>query len=90
MKTTQVSRLRENWIVCFQPIKFEKIMDQPIKAKQVSASAPSRCGVRFQKMPKFSQKLPNISRNFRDTNQNNQSIRFPVLQEEVIKRKSTH
>ena len=38
--TTQVSRLRKNRIVCFQPIKFEKIMDQPIRAKQMSVLAP--------------------------------------------------
>ena len=31
METSQVSRLRKNWIVCFQPIKFEKISDQPIR-----------------------------------------------------------
>ena len=24
MENTQVSRLRKNWIVCFQPMKFEK------------------------------------------------------------------
>ena len=39
MDTTQVSRLRRNWIVCFQPIKFEKISGQPIREKQASASA---------------------------------------------------
>ena len=38
-ETMQVYRLRENWIVCFQPIKFKKINDQPIRAKQASASA---------------------------------------------------
>ena len=39
METTQASRLRKNWIVCFQPIKFEKIMDQSIRDKQAAASA---------------------------------------------------
>ena len=34
MATTQVPRLRKYWIVCLQPIKFEKNMDQPIRAKQ--------------------------------------------------------
>ena len=36
METWQVSRLRKNWKVCFQPIKLKKIMDQPIRAKQTS------------------------------------------------------
>ena len=39
MEATKVSRLRKNWIICFQPIKFEKISDQPIIAKQASAYA---------------------------------------------------
>ena len=38
MEALQVSRLRKNWIhvVCFQQVQFEKISDQPIRAKQVS------------------------------------------------------
>ena len=39
METTQVSRLRKNWIVCFQPIKFEKLINQPIRAMQAFACA---------------------------------------------------
>ena len=39
MESMQVSRLRKNWIVCIQPIKFEKISDQPIRAKQASVYA---------------------------------------------------
>ena len=39
VESMQVSRLRKNWIVCIQPIKFEKISDQPIRAKQASAYA---------------------------------------------------
>ena len=73
-----MSRLKKNWLVCFQPIKFEKIVDQPIR------------GVHFQKTPEFSQKLPNLSRNFSDTNQNNQSGRFPFLQEEELERQKSH
>ena len=41
------------------------------------------CGVHFQKMPEFSPELLNLSRNFSNTNQNNQSGRFPVFQEEL-------
>ena len=65
-------------------------MNQPNRAKQPYASAPwrdmttvaSRSAVHFQKRPEFSQKLLNFSLNFSDTNQNNQSGRFLVLQEE--------
>ena len=50
----------------------------------------SRSGVHFQKMPEFSQKLANLSRKFSDVNQNNQSGRFPVLQEEKLERQKNH
>ena len=93
METTQVSRLRKNWIVCFQPINFEKISDQPIRAKHASAYAgwrdndttvASRCGVHFQKsfLKNFQIFLGILS----DANQNNQSGRFPVLQQEEFER----
>ena len=36
----------------------------------------------FPKKPEFSQILPNVSLNFIDNNLNNQSGRYPVLQEE--------
>ena len=36
----------------------------------------------------FSQKFTNLSQNFRDNNQNNQSEMFPVLQEELEWQKS--
>ena len=83
METTQVSRLRKNWKVCFEPIKFEKNMDQPTRAKQASASALWR-QLRHQE---FFQKLTNLSQNFSDNNHNNQIGRFLVLQEEEIERK---
>ena len=43
----------------------------------------------FQKTPEFSQKLPNCTLNFSDTNQNNQSRRLPVLQEEELERQKS-
>ena len=85
METTQVSRLKGNWIVCFQPIR----------AKQASMSAPCRDMTRqshrvvestFRKCQEFSQKFPNPSRNFSETNQNYQSGKFPVLQEKELER----
>ena len=49
----------------------------------------SRCVVHFQKTPEFSQKLPNLLRNFSDTSLNNQSGRFPVFPEE-LERQENH
>ena len=37
-------------------------------------------------MAEFSQELPDFSTNFSETNQNNQSGGFPVLQEEELER----
>ena len=55
-----------------------------IKANGVITTVASRCGVHFQKTPEFSQKLTSLSQKFSDNNQNNQSRRFPVLQEEEL------
>ena len=72
-------------------------MDQPIRAKQASASAlwcdmtpQSHRAVKsiFRKRREFSQKLKNLSQNFSDSNQNNQSG-FPVLQEEELERQNS-
>ena len=79
METTQVSRLRKNWKVCFEPIKFEKNMDQPTRAKQASASALWRDMTRQLRRQEFFQKLTNLSQNFSDNNHNNQIRRFFVL-----------
>ena len=78
-----------NWIVCFQPIKFEKISDQPIRTKQASAYAGWRDMTR--KLHRavesiFRKVFAYLSRNVSDTNQNNQSGNFPVLQEEELER----
>ena len=48
-------------------------------------------GADFQKTPVFfSQKLPNVSLNFSDTNHNNQSGRFPVLQERELEQQRSY
>ena len=74
-------------------------MDQPIRAKQASVSALKRgmtttvasraLWSRFQKTAELSQKLTNLSQNFSGNNQNNQSGRFPVLQEEELERQKS-
>ena len=94
-----MSRLRKNCIACFQPIKFEKIMDQPIRAKQASVPAPWRDMTQQSQMALWSpfsentrvfSKLSNLSQNFSNTDQNNQSGRFPVLQEEKLEWQKKH
>ena len=79
MATMQVSRLRKNLIFCLQPMKFEKIMHQRIRAKQAhdvstmewhGTTVASRSVVHYQKTPESLQKLPKFSLNFSDTNQN--------------------
>ena len=59
MATIQVSRLRKNWIVCLQPIKFEKILNQQIRAMQTYRVSMTVAFI-FRKR----KKLPNFSLNF--------------------------
>ena len=71
-------------------------MDQPIRAKQASASA-LKCDMATTFASRalwspfsVSQQLTNLSQNFSDNNQNNQSGRFPVLQEEELERQKSN
>ena len=90
MVTTQVSRLKKKLDNLSLANKIRENNESAKQSKttvRVSAmrdmtTVASRSAVHFQKRPEFSQKLLNFSLNFSDTNQNNQSGRFPVLQEE--------
>ena len=74
-------------------------MDQPIRAKQASVPAPWRDMTQQSQMALWSpfsentrvfSKLSNLSQNFSNTDQNNQSGRFPVLQEEKLEWQKKH
>ena len=84
METTQVSRLRKKKLDSLSSVNQIRGNNESAKFSQ------SRSAVNFQKTPEFSQKLPNFSLNFSDTNQNNQSGRLPVLQEEELEQQKSH